>query len=217
MNLKTRDIPFELKAAGKDGSFEGYASVFGNLDDGYDVVEAGAFKEFAKTRDGKILVLNQHNMREPIGKSEVKEDDKGLLVKGQLVLDDPVAARVYTHMKAGTIDAMSIGFDVLPGGAEYTESGVRRLKALKLWEVSVVTFGMNAQARIDMVKGAGQITTIREFEDFLRDAGGFSKAQALQIASGGWKALQGRRESDDAAVGSELLDFLGSVTQSHSL
>ncbi len=103
-------------------------------------------------------------------------------------------------MKAGTIDAMSIGYDVLPGGAEFTEAGIRRLKALKLWEVSVLPFGMNDQARIDLVKTAGQIATIREFEDFLREAGGFSIRQARAIAEGGYKALQSARDEPDPAA-----------------
>lgn len=203
---QTRDFATEWKAK-QNGQFAGYASIFNNVDDGFDVVVEGAFKEFARTRDGKTLVLHQHRASDVIGKAEVSQDAKGLHVDGQLVLDDPLAARVYTHMKAGTLDGMSIGFDVLPGGAEYTEAGVRRLLALKLWEVSVVTFGMNELARVETVKTAGNIATIREFEDFLRDAGGYSKRQAAAIASGGFKALQDvRDEPGGASAIAELLE-----------
>lgn len=215
MSMKTRDFEMQFKAKGSDGTFEGYASVFDNVDDGYDVIEQGAFKEFARTKDNKVLVLFQHRMSEPIGKAEVSQDSKGLAVSGQLVLDDPIAARAYTHMKAGTIDAMSIGYDVLPGGAEYTNAGVRRLKALKLWEVSVVTFGMNELARIDSVKAAAQITTIREFEDFLRDAGGYSSAKAKLLASGGFKALQQARDEtgEEKAAVQQIHDLLKTYTE----
>jgi hypothetical protein len=74
------------------------------------------------------------------------------------------------------------------------------LKALKLWEVSVLPFGMNELARVETVKTAGNIATIREFEDFLRDAGGFSVRQARAIAQGGFKALQEARDEPDAGA-----------------
>jgi hypothetical protein len=125
-------------------------------------------------------------------------------------MEDPFVQRVHTHMKAKTLNGMSIGYDVLPGGAKILESGIRQLNALKLWEISVVTFGMNPKASIDSVKN---ITTIREFEDFLREAGGFSKAQAVAIASGGWKTLQDRRDSGEADDASRFLKYLNSLTE----
>jgi HK97 family phage prohead protease len=195
--MKTLDFPMQVKAMSEAGRFEGYASIFGNIDEGQDVVEKGAFQEFVKTRDGKTLVLYQHSMRDPIGKATVTEDSVGLHVDGQLVMGDATAQKAYEHMKAGTIDGMSIGFDILPGGAEYTNGGVRLLKALKLYEVSVVTFGMNPLARVESVKAA-RLSTIREFEDFLRDAGGFTNAQAKLLASGGWKSLQSARDEPQA-------------------
>lgn len=184
----------EAKAKGNSGEFSGYAAVFGNVDDGFDVIQAGAFKEFARTKDGRIMVLHAHRTNEYIGRAEFEQDATGLAVKGELVLADPLANRVYQHMKAGTIDAMSIGYDVLPGGADFTEGGVRILKALKLWEVSILPFGMNELARVETVK---QIATIREFEDFLRDAGGYSVRQARAIASDGFKALEKARDEPD--------------------
>lgn len=206
--IKTLDFATQWKAKGDKGQFSGYASVFNNLDDGYDVILEGAFKEFARTRDGKTIVLHQHRTADVIGKADVSQDAKGLHVEGELVLEDPLAARVYTHMKAGTIDGMSIGYDVLPGGAEYTEAGIRRLSGLKLWEVSVVTFGMNELARVETVKQAGNIKTIREFEDFLRDAGGYSVRQARAIAEGGFKALQKARDELDGDAVARVGDVI---------
>lgn len=196
----------EIKAQGDKGEFAGYAAVVGNVDDGYDVIEPGAFQEFEKAADGSVIVLHAHNTREYLGRAQMKEDKIGLRVEGGLVLDDPVAQRVYTHLKAGTINSMSIGYDVLPGGAEYTEAGIRRLKALKIWEASILPFGMNTLARVDMVKQAGQIATIREFEDFLRDAGGYSVRQARAIAEDGFKALAKARESSES--GEEIAALL---------
>lgn len=199
------DCPFELKRSGPTGSFEGYASIFGNVDQGGDVVDKGAFKEFVKNEDGRVVVLWQHRTGEPIGTAEVSQDDKGLAFKGQLVLDDPKAAVARAHMQAKSVTGMSIGYDVLPGGAEFMNSGVRLLKALKLWEISVVTFGMNPAAQIDRVKRAGAIQTIRDFEDFLRDEGGFTNAQAKRLAVGGFSALQARRDDGDVQGAIEQL------------
>ena len=46
--------------AGLRGEFEGFASVYDNIDLGGDVVERGAFQQFEKTADGFIRVLYQH-------------------------------------------------------------------------------------------------------------------------------------------------------------
>jgi len=210
--MKFLGLPVEFKAFGDSGSFEGYASIFGNIDLGGDVIERGAFKEIIKGRDGKVKVLNQHSTRDPIGVAEVKQDDKGLYFQGQLILEAPSARSAYALMKGGALDGMSIGYDVLEGGAKILESGIRQLKALKLWKISPVTFGMNPLAGIDSVKSSGNITTIREFEDFLRDAGGFSKAQATDIAVGGWKKLNDRRDAGEADDATTYLKFLKSLT-----
>lgn len=210
--MKTLDFPMEVKSLTEAGAFTGYASVFDNVDQGGDVIEKGAFKEFVRTRDGKTLVLFQHNSREPIGKATVTEDKTGLLVDGHLMLEDPVARRAHNGMKGGLFDAMSIGYDVLPNGSEIQKSGVRVLKALKLWEVSVVTFGMNELARIESVKHAENIKTIREFEDFLRDAGGFSIAQAKLIASGGFKSLQTLRDAGNPDGVQQMIDRINNIS-----
>lgn len=212
MKFLNLPLEFEMKAFGDAGTFEGYAAIFGNVDLGGDVIERGAFKEIIKGRNGMVKVLNQHRSLDPIGLAEVKQDDKGLSFKGQLVLEAASARSMYALMKGGVVDGMSIGYDVMEGGAKILESGIRQLLALKLWEISPVTWGMNPLAGIDAVKAAN-ITTIREFEDFLREAGGFSKAQAVAIASGGWKTLQDRRDSGEADGAKEYLKFLNSLTE----
>ena len=78
----------------------------------------------------------------------------------------------------------------------------RKLKKIDLFEVSLVLFGMNDETSVDSVKG--QIKTIRDFETFLRDVGGFSLADAKAIASRGFKAADLRDEGD---VASDLADM----------
>lgn len=205
--MKYLNVPAEFKAAGDAGTFSGYASIFGNVDLGGDIVERGAFKEFVKNAAGNVVVLWQHMVKQPIGVAAVKQDDKGLAFEGQLVMEDAQARAANAHFKAGSVNGMSIGYDVLPGGAEIKESGVRILKALKLYEISAVTFGMNPLARIEDAKAAGLITSKREFEDYLREAG-FSRNAAKSLAFGGWDAMQRQRDAGGDASVKELIDAM---------
>lgn len=224
--MKHMIVPMECKAAaGEAGQFSGYASIFGNVDLGGDVISNDEpFKEIVTNPDGKVLVLFSHDSGAgwttsasggmPIGVADVTQNTKGLKFDGQLVMEDPFCQRVLTHMKAKTLTGMSIGYDVLD--YELMNSGIRKLNALKLWEISPVIWGMNPKASIDTVKAVGEmITDVRKFEEFLRESG-FSKAQAVAIASGGWKTLQDRRESgeaDDAKHVKSLLSYLNSLTK----
>lgn len=206
--MKTRDFAFQMKSIDDTGKFSGYASVFGNVDQGGDVVEPGAFKQFAKTKDGKVLVLNHHRIAEPIGKADVTQDEHGLQFDGQLVMADPLAQRMHVHMKAGTIDGMSIGYDIIK---DKVEKGIRYLQELKLWEISVVTFGMNELARIQSVKNIEKVTSIRELEDLLRDAVGLSKSKASLHASDIWKTLRGQRDVDGTVDLKQTVERINSI------
>lgn len=208
------DFVLDTKSVGDAGEFEGYASTFGNVDQGGDVVEPGAFIESivkAKSDKRTIPMLWQHDQREPIGFwKDISEDAKGLYVKGQLLVDhDPLAKRAHGLLKAKAIGGMSIGYRIPPGGIVEDEKrrGVSRLKTVDLREISLVTMPMNVEARVTSVKSildSGKMPTVREFEDFLRDAGGFSKALATAIAS---KAAPHLRGEPEAPV-SEATTFL---------
>jgi len=202
--LKTHDFALETKAVGDEGQFEGYASTFGNVDQGGDVVEPGAFIDSivkAKKDRRTIPMLWQHDQREPIGIwVDMAEDAKGLFVQGRLILEDPLAKRAHALLKANALGGMSIGYRYVPGATEQDEKrpGVTRLKKLDLREVSLVTMPMNIEARFTGVKAlleAGKMPTVREFEEFLRDAGGFSKSLAAAIAAKATPHLRGEPEA----------------------
>lgn len=215
--MKTFDFALETKATGDAGEFEGYASTFGNVDQGGDVVEPGAFIESvvkAKADGRAIPMLWQHDQREPIGIwKDIAEDTKGLYVCGQLLIDDdPLARRAHALLKAKALGGMSIGYRVPAGGAEPDEKrrGVMRLKKVDLREISLVTMPMNIQARVTSVKSileAGSLPTVREFEEFLRDAGGFSKSLAAAIAGKAAPHLRGEPE----AKASDATEFLAAL------
>lgn len=204
--LNQHDFTLETKASDDaTGVFEGYASTFGNVDQGLDVVEPGAFIESVvkAKKDGRTIpMLWMHKQSEPIGVwADIAEDARGLYVKGQLLIDDdPLARRTYGLLKRKAIGGMSIGFGIPDGGAAMDDRrpGVRRLKKIDLREISLVTMPMNIEARLTSVKSmleAGRMPTVREFEEFLRDAGGFSKSLATAIAGKATPYLRGEPEA----------------------
>ena len=77
---------------------------------------------------------------------EVREDAKGLYVKGRLLTDVARAREAAALIGAGAIEGLSIGYRTLR--ATKDGNGRRRLKELELWEVSLVTFPMLPEARV---------------------------------------------------------------------
>jgi HK97 family phage prohead protease len=147
----------EIKEVSAEGVFHGYGSVFGNLDSDRDIITAGAFTKSLKRRQpSKVKLLWQHDPTQPIGVWEAMEEDKrGLKVQGRLLINQgvPKADEAYALLKAGALDAMSIGFAIPAGGAEWdSNKNVRTINEVDLWEVSIVTFPANGKARITRVK-----------------------------------------------------------------
>lgn len=194
-------IELDTKGVTEKGAFSGYASRFGVKDFGGDMVMPGAFAGSLEqwSKSGRTVpVLWQHDTRQPIGGWEaLKEDDTGLFGDAQLWLDDAPQARLARKgMLTKTITGLSIGYRIKRGEFD-TASGVYQLHELDLAEISVVTNPMLDSARVDSAKSlldGGNLPTIREFEDFLRDAG-FSKADAVIVASRGFGELLKRRDS----------------------
>lgn len=155
MTDKGSAIVLDTKAVSEDGEFEGYASTFGNVDQGRDVVMPGAFAKSLQARPaGKIKLLRQHDWNSPIGVLvEAKEDSRGLFVKGKLVLESALARETHALMKAGALDSMSIGFRTIRDEMDRA-AGTRKLIELDLRECSIVTFPMNESATVSAVKAA---------------------------------------------------------------
>lgn len=185
----------QLKELGEDGTFSGYASTFGNKDQGGDIVMPGAFKKTLKAKGPKgIKMLADHNPKERIGVwTMIQEDAKGLKVEGRLLTEKNNGRDAYVDLKAGALDGLSIGGRTATETYDSTNRA-RLIKEFDLYEISLVSFPMNEEARVEQVKAADCIKTIREFESFLRDVGGFSHAAAKAIAAGGFKAADPRDE-----------------------
>jgi HK97 family phage prohead protease len=182
------------------GSFEGYASVFNNEDDYGDMMMPGAFKQTLADHDkaGTMpkMLLNHGGMGSffsspspedmlPIGKwTSMNEDSHGLHAKGRLInLDTEKGKTIYGAMKENAMDGLSIGFQPKEFVRGTKENEPRRtLKAVKLLEVSPVTFPANTMATVSSVKSI-DFADLKSAEKLLRDAAGFSRSEATAFIS----------------------------------
>ncbi|TRW96865.1 HK97 family phage prohead protease [Paracoccus sp. M683] len=150
------DLGLELKFAGgapvlTEGSvIEGYASLFGLTDQGGDAVMPGAFAASLKklaAKSDKVRMLWQHDPTRPIGVwDEIREDERGLWVKGRLLPEVAQAREAAALIQAGAIDGLSIGYRTIR--ATRDQKGRRMLAEVELWEVSLVTFPMLPEAKV---------------------------------------------------------------------
>lgn len=204
MDYKSFEIKLDAKQDDNSRTFSGYGSTFGNIDSDNDIIVKGAFTESLKKRNPKLLY--QHKMSDVIGViNNAYEDEKGLFIEGK-ISNTTKGNEAYELLKDGAIDSFSVGF--MTKDSDYKEDGVRLIKQAELYEVSIVTFPANEQARISSVK-AEDINTIRDFENFLREVGGYSQKQAKLIASKGYKAMnQEHREDDNDEIVQLLKDTI---------
>ncbi len=187
----------DLKKLSDDGTFEGYGSVFNNVDSTQDKVAPGAFRNTLKDKGPSgVKMLFQHDPSMPIGVwEEMKEDDHGLYCKGKLLTKVQKGAETLELVRAGVVDGLSIGFRTVKStwedGVDY-----RTLNEVDLWEISVVTFPANPRARIDNVK------SLRDAEKLLRDVGLPANFAKLMAKHGYEEATRivGQNHRDDGLV-----------------
>jgi HK97 family phage prohead protease len=151
LGLERKFCQPEAPLSVKDGAvIEGYASLFGATDEGGDIVQPGAYGASLKrlaTEGRRVKMLWQHDPTEPIGIwDEVREDGRGLFVKGRILSEVARGREAAALVAAGAIDGLSIGYRTKRAAKD--ASGRRLLAELELWEVSLVTFPMLADARV---------------------------------------------------------------------
>jgi HK97 family phage prohead protease len=184
--LSLNDASIKLDA--DTGRFAGYASVFGGVDSYGDTIIRGAYESTLRANGKPKMFFNHDSYGLPIGKwLAAKEDEHGLFVEGELTAGNPQADAVRAALKHGTVDGLSIGYYLKKGDFDEAEDGRVIRKVSKLVEVSVVTFPADDAARVDLASVKSEdiegLETIRDFERFLRDAGGLSKGLATALTS----------------------------------
>lgn len=201
---ETRDFSLSLRATGDEGIIEGFGSVFGQEDSYGDVVVPGAFAaSLAEHRAAKTMpaMLWQHRQDQPIGVwEEMEEDQRGLRVKGRLAMDVAAAREAYALVKVGAISGLSIGFMTKEDDYD-PKTNIRTVRAVDLWEVSLVTFPAAKSARVTRIKAAAvdEILKPSDAERWLRDvAADVSKSQATAFVSRLLRMGAERREAEIA-------------------
>ena len=144
-----KTFPFEVKKLTDEGTFEGYAAIFGTPDVYNEIIEPGAFNETLQKEGKTRPILWYHDPRNPLGLAELDVDKKGLHVIGQLNLEVQLAKEKHSLMKQNVIRGLSFGFKTM---LDLWKESVRILKKVRLYEISPCTFQMHPKAVIAAVK-----------------------------------------------------------------
>ena len=147
--MNKQQLSIQIKSIAEDGTFEGLLSPYGNVDNGGDVVDAGAFVKTLKEHGNTVPMLWQHDQKCPIGSLTLDDRADGLYCSGKFILDIPEAKQAYLLLKAQVIKGLPIGYTAIKSAMV---EGVRHLKEVRLYEGSVVTFPMNELATVSSVK-----------------------------------------------------------------
>jgi HK97 family phage prohead protease len=155
----TLNCSFELKSVTEAGSFEGYGSVFGNVDLGGDVVAPGAFKDTLRQHEQDGVLPQMFWMHQPDQVPgrwlSMSEDSRGLYVRGMLA-DTVLGKDTRTLLLMKAIRGLSIGYSIEDHKSDVSyEGGARVLKKVNLWEVSLVSLPMNPSALVEAAKHGG--------------------------------------------------------------
>ncbi|BER92694.1 HK97 family phage prohead protease [Atrimonas thermophila] len=148
--MEYKDFPLMVKSVDESGVIEARIASYNNVDLDNDVFEYGAFAKTLQERE-RFPVLWQHDSREPIGYTmQAREEDDGVYATAQLILDVTRAKEAYSLIKSGVPLSASVGFDIIK---QQWDGEIRRIKEVRLWEWSIVTFPANPRAAILGVKG----------------------------------------------------------------
>ncbi|MCK0207520.1 HK97 family phage prohead protease [Starkeya koreensis] len=150
---------FETKVlADESGAISGLAWKFGSPDRIGDWIEPGAFKGLKLP----LPMLFGHDLNDPVGAwDRVEEKADGLHVAGRLLVDEVARAReVRALVKAGAVRGLSIGFVTRKAAAR--AGGGRTIKALELFEVSLVSAPMHPGAKVTSAKSAAGAFALAE-------------------------------------------------------
>lgn len=163
MNVEYKSISFsptELKSEGGKLNIKGYAAAFGNIDSYRDIIDYGAFDQTLQNDAHRVKLCYMHDIRQVVGKiNALRTDDKGLYIDYD-ILPTSLGKDLMVLCENKAINEMSIGYYTRKSEDDVVDGvSVRRLKAIELIEVSLVSRAANPQAVISNVS--------RKFEDVI--------------------------------------------------
>ncbi|MCR5856568.1 HK97 family phage prohead protease [Mesorhizobium sp. J428] len=140
------------------GTISGIAWKYDVADRVGDMIEPGAFAKAAFP----LPMLFGHDGNDPVGTWTEGTDKAGAWhLKGRLLVEDVSRAReVSALVKSGAVRGLSIGFRTVKSATR--AGGGRIIKALEMFEVSLVTIPMHPGARVTSAKSAVQALAIAD-------------------------------------------------------
>ncbi|CZT34623.1 HK97 family phage prohead protease [Rhizobium sp. 9140] len=148
------DLSLRFDTPTDAGEFSGYAVVWDERNGHNEIVTRGAFaKSLLEHRAAgtRPVMLWSHDPSAIIGVwSETREDEKGLFVRGQLVMSTPRGREAFDLLKAGALNGLSIGFRAR--GDRRRADGVRILTDIDVREISLVGMPSAGNARITSIR-----------------------------------------------------------------
>lgn len=187
--ISLEDAGIKFASDGSIKSFSGYASVFGGSDFYGDTIHPGAYTKSVGDGAEVKMYFNHGWLRKelPIGKMFVKQDDHGLLVeRAEFTHGIKLADDVALAIQHKTVNGLSIGYRINPDKTKTKAANKGRdiyeIDFLK--EVSIVDWPADGNAVITGIKSAiEEAISLKEIEALLRDAGGFSRADACALVA----------------------------------
>lgn len=176
MRPEFKTFEFKVEDAETEGKIRGFASTFGNIDLGDDVVDKGAFKKTIKDSKGLVPILADHDPSKQIGWNlRAEETEKGLYVEGQIDLNTQLGREKFSlarkAVEIGAKMGLSIGYGTVKAEPDKERPRVRRLKELKLYEYSIVTFPMNTDAMITAAKNFDRDSKLKQIISLIQEEG----------------------------------------------
>lgn len=201
MELKHLQLAQSEIKFGAEGNlkFKGYASVFDGVDAYGDTILKGAYKETLENRE-RAVALRWNHYGPVIGKYlDMYEDDKGLVVEGELTKGHSVAEDAAALLRHGAISGLSIGYIAKDYDSNEPHQG-RKLKQIELIEISLVEEPADNYARVDMIKSAlAEAGDLKSIEAALKREIGLSRQESTAIVSAVKNAIKqsdSEREKD---------------------
>ena len=180
--MENKKLQFKIDSFNEEeGIFSGYGAVFSNVDTGGDIIEPGAFTKTLAEGWERVKILALHNdCWLPIGRPlELREDANGLFLSAK-ISDTSMGRDIKVLLKDGVLNELSIGYD--PIVFDYDADGIRHLREIKLWEVSIVTWAMNPEAKVTGYK-AMQEAAEALGEEVSRDIKAGRKISSMRLKS----------------------------------
>lgn len=179
-----------FKMDSESRTFTCYANIKGNIDHAQDRTLDGAYQKSIDThmKNGTMpKMFWMHNPYSiPVGKwLEMREDSKGLFMKGKLFKDSNDAKAIYEAAKEGALDSFSIGYSVVEEKWNGLK-GCNDLIELDIKETSWVTFACNEESLLQGIKSHmdnGQLPSKAELRELFKSTNWFSKRQIERITA----------------------------------